>query len=223
MKKHIIIIMILLAVISILSIELLNANINLQGNIKEINITNNIDKEVIVFVGDSITDKYNLGKFYNYKDKLIINSGISGYKTTNILTRFDNLVEQHNPDKIFLLIGTNDLSKERTNEDIIDDTKKIINRIKDLSSDIKIYYQSIYPVNRSLMSKDEKRHNEDIRNINKEMKNYCEENDIKYLDLYSILEDEKGNLKKEYTKDGLHINDDGYTVITNYLKPYVEE
>ena len=31
------------------------------------------------------------------------------------------------------------------------------------------------------------------------------------------------NLKKEYTEDGLHLNDRAYTLITDYLKPYVEE
>ena len=54
------------------------------------------------------------------------------------------------------------------------------------------------------------------------MKKYCKENNIEYVDTYSILIDEFGNLKEEYTDDGLHINDVGYEVITDFLKPYVE-
>ena len=57
------------------------------------------DKEKIVFAGDSITDQYDVTSYYQYKDKLIINSGIGGYQTTDMLRRFDNLIEQHQADK----------------------------------------------------------------------------------------------------------------------------
>jgi lysophospholipase L1-like esterase len=39
--------------------------------------------------------------------------------------------------------------------------------------------------------------------------------------MYSVLEDEKGNFKKEYTKDGLHPNDLGYVKITKKLLEYM--
>ena len=45
------------------------------------------DTDNFVFLGDSITDFYPLEEFY---DNLpVVNSGVSGYKTTDILSRID--------------------------------------------------------------------------------------------------------------------------------------
>ena len=180
-------------------------------------------KQKIVFVGDSITDRYDLNQYYQYDNKIVINSGISGYKTTNMISRFHNLIEQHQADKLFLMIGTNDLGSGTENDVIVNNIKTIIEMIKEKSSKTKIYLESIYPVNLEKRPTDKNRNNEDIRYINTQLKKYCAENNIIYLDVYSILQDVDGNLKSEYTEDGLHLNNDGYDVITNYLKPYVEE
>ena len=51
---------------------------------------------------------------------------------------------------------------------------------------------------------------------------YCSKNNITYIDIYNELRDEDGNLKLEYTKEGLHMSDDGYKIITKKLKKYVE-
>ena len=40
--------------------------------------------------------------------------------------------------------------------------------------------------------------------------------------MYDELVDKNGNLKLEYTKEGLHMSDDGYKIITKKLKKYVE-
>jgi len=41
--------------------------------------------------------------------------------------------------------------------------------------------------------------------------------------MYSLLEDKDGNLKLEYTKEGLHMSDKGYEVITKELKKYMHK
>ena len=65
------------------------------------------DTDNFVFLGDSITDFYPLEEFY---DNLpVVNSGVAGYKTTDILSRIDSMVTIYNPTKVFLLIGTNDV------------------------------------------------------------------------------------------------------------------
>ena len=221
MDKRDILIVFLLMVIVFLSVNLYNTRVNFGNNLQEITVE--AQKEVIVFAGDSITDKYDLNKFYSYQNKLIINSGISGYKTLSIINRHDNLIEQHDPDKLFLMIGTNDLTTDRTNDEIVSNIEEIVAMTEKSNPKTKIYIESIYPVNRSLRGKDEKRYNKDIKYINSKLKTYCEKNKLTYIDVYSLLEDEEGNLKEEYTKDGLHLNDKGYTIVTKCLRPYVEE
>lgn len=211
----------LLLIIVSLSLALVDTRMSIQNNVKMIEVQNT--KQKIVFAGDSITDRYDLNQYYQYDNKIVINSGISGYKTTNMISRFHNLIEQHQADKLFLMIGTNDLGSGTENDVIVNNIKTIIEMIKEKSSKTKIYLESIYPVNLEKRPTDKNRNNEDIRYINTQLKKYCAENNIIYLDVYSILQDADGNLKSEYTEDGLHLNNDGYDVITNYLKPYVEE
>ncbi len=91
MKKINWLMILLIIVLLILNIS---TRLNISNSINTIELIS--DKETILFVGDSITDGYELNKYYNYDNKLLINSGIGGYKTTNIIKRFRNLVEQYN-------------------------------------------------------------------------------------------------------------------------------
>ena len=67
------------------------------------------------------------------------------------------------------------------------------------------------------------RSNERIKQINKKIEAFCSnKKNCTYIDIYSHLLDDDGNLKLEYAKDGLHVNDEAYKVITKLLMPYVE-
>ncbi|MBD9098985.1 hypothetical protein EGP98_05285, partial [bacterium] len=175
-----------------------------------------------LFLGDSITDFYDLDKYYN--DLPVVNSGISGNTTDDILNDMKKRAYQYNPSKVFLLIGTNDLIHNKSNEEIVEKVEKIIEEIKENRSKAEIYLQSIYPVNYKLSPNMVKnRKNDDIKEINEKLEDYCEDNDITYIDMYDLLKDKDDNFSSEYTKDGLHPNDDGYEVITKKLKKYLDK
>ncbi len=210
----------LLLIIVVLSLALVDTRMSIQNNVRSIEVQ--ATKEKVVFAGDSITDFYDLEQYYHYDNKTLVNSGVGGYKTTNIIKKFKNLIEQHKADKLFLMIGTNDLGGGTDRDVVVANIKEIIEMTKEQSPGTKIYLESIYPVNLSKRSANEKRNNEDIRYINIQLKKYCDENNITYLEVYPLLADENGNLKEEYTEDGLHLNSAGYRVVTDYLKPYVE-
>ena len=67
------------------------------------------------------------------------------------------------------------------------------------------------------------RKNKDIGEINEMIKKIAKKEKITYIDMYSILEDSEGNIKTEYTKEGLHMSDNGYKVITKTLKEYLSK
>lgn len=196
-----------------------------------------VEKEVIkevktvddnyLFLGDSITELYDLEKYYG---KLpVINSGKSGYTTQDILDNLDKMVYQYNPSKVFLLIGINDLGFEVDPEVVVNNIKKIVDNIKKNRPYSKIYLESIYPVNNSEYEKiasyvtQGHMYNEDVVEINKKLAQFAVEEDITYIDLYSELVGEDGLLKLEYTVDGLHISDEGYKVITDVLNRYMKK
>lgn len=177
-----------------------------------------------VFLGDSITDFYPLEEMFG-KDVPLVNSGIAGYKTDDLLDRLEDMVYRFNPSKVFILIGTNDLKySEDTSEKTINNIKKIINDIKKNRKKTKIYVQSIYPVNRSMKNDIvESRYNDEITDTNNEIKAFCKEENITYIDLDDTLKDNNNELKEEYTYDGLHPSTRGYVAITKKLIPYLNE
>lgn len=186
---------------------------------------NIVEKEVvpenIVFLGDSITAFYDLEK--SYQNYHVVNSGISGNTTSDILSNMTDRVYRYNPSKIFLMIGTNDLLKEKSSEEIFSNIKNIIENIKENRPKAQLYVESIYPVNRNIEDNSvQNRQNEDIKKINDLLYQYCEDQKIVYINMYELLEDEDGNLKENYTKDGLHLSEDGYEVVTKELSTYLK-
>ncbi|MBR2997595.1 MAG: hypothetical protein IKF37_00780 [Bacilli bacterium] len=181
----------------------------------------------IVMLGDSITDFYDLDKYYG-SEELIVNSGISGNRTQDIINDIRNRVYDYNPSELFLLIGVNDIIYDNAApEDVIQKIDTIVLEIKEKLPNTKIYIESIYPVNNTWRDehdnrvRDEKEINGSIIMTNDLIKEYCEENNLKYIDLYPHLLDDNGVLNHNYSDDGLHPNDKGYEVITKILKKYM--
>ena len=93
------------------------------------------EKEVVIvddnylFLGDSITEQYDLEKYF--PDMNVVNSGISGNLTKDILAGLKNRAYQYNPSKVFLLIGTNDIQAGVKEEDIIKNIEEILSELKE--------------------------------------------------------------------------------------------
>lgn len=193
---------------------------------KNVKKEKNYKSENIVFLGDSITDYYDLDKYY--KNMPVINSGTAGYKTNQILDELDERVIKYNPTKVFLLIGTNDLAfTDLTTEEIADNIVKIADRINEKRPNTQIYIESIFPVN---TDKNEKkvswemvdvRENKSITAINNYVKEKIKNKKYTYVDMYKLLIGKDGNLNINYSVDGLHMNDNGYKVITKEIMKYI--
>jgi lysophospholipase L1-like esterase len=180
-----------------------------------------------VLLGDSITDWYPISDFFD-DDTPIINSGFAGYKTKDLLNNLDETVYRYNPTKVFIQIGTNDLNSDDSNSEIAyDNILELIKEIKTNRPYAEIYLESIYPVNQDCEKTNKqstgKRENKEIVKLNNKLKEYSKENGVTYLDMYNKLSDENGNLKPEYTYDGLHLNSDGYSKVSNEIKKCIEE
>ena len=190
---------------------------------RKVFITKKLDNNYL-FLGDSITEQYTLSDYY--KDMPVVNSGVGGNITKDILDDMTNRVYIYNPSKVFILIGTNDIDRKKTDDQIINNFEKIIKNIKKNRPSCEIYIESIYPVNGEDNKKIDQnmigiRSNDRIKEINDKLKILASKLNVTYIDLYSDLIDKNGNLKLEYTKEGLHISDKGYKKITNILMKYI--
>ena len=95
----------------------------------------------------------------------------------------------------------------------------------------KIYVMSYYPVNRELPGADPEavkaqfgaRTNAELKEVNAEVEKMAEELGCTYINVFGCLLDEKGNLKAEYTIEGMHMYANGYAVVLEKLMPYLLE
>ncbi len=174
-----------------------------------------------VFIGDSITFRNDWGYFY--PDKLLVNSGIDGNKTEQVLERLEKDVYFYHPQKVILLIGINDLRDGIDPNVIASNMEQIILEMKDNLPNTKIYLESIYPINDNISTSYVKKDatNSNILKLNEYYKEIATKNEVTYIDVYSQLLDEKGELNPIYTKDGLHLSLQGYIAVTKELNEYI--
>lgn len=186
------------------------------------------EKEVIVlddnylFLGDSITEQYDLEKYY--PDMNVVNSGIGGNKTSDILKNLKKRVYQYNPSKVFLLIGINDIRSDVKEEEIVQNIEDILSELRKNRPYAELYLESIYPVDEN-KSGSQTGTNEKIKSINQTLKEYCQNEKITFINIYDLLLDSESDEEKinaNYTKDGLHLTDAGYEVVTGEIMRYIK-
>lgn len=179
-----------------------------------------------VLLGDSITDFFNWYElFYDFSKasgQAVYNRGISGDTTNRLLERLDENVLNINPKNIILLIGTNDIGRGLPLSMSVENVSRIIEMAKQKCPDVNFILQAVYPINRGMRDKFEKRSNEKIELMNKEFIKLSEKYGCVWLDITDKLKDETGNLKKEYTYDGLHLNVNAYKIVAENVIPLLK-
>lgn len=176
----------------------------------------------VVFIGDSITA--NFKHLSNYAH--IVNMGVGGYKTTELLHSVKEL-RLHQPDIIVLMIGINDFmcNKRFYEHGYTIPFHKTYDALVDMICTnlpkAKLYLVSILPLNtkpEGLMNNENVlKYNVEISIINDFIKQKAKTYKATYLNLYKhFIED--GYLVKSYTLDGIHLNDLGYDHYLKFLK-----
>jgi lysophospholipase L1-like esterase len=178
----------------------------------------------IVFLGDSITESYDLGRWF--PDLPMINSGVWGDRTDQAHERMESAVYAYKPEKVFILLGINDVGHARKNDDIAGRIQSIISDIQKNCPYSKIYLISVYPLNISdfdtwypPMSENI---NEVVDDLNEKLSGLAGEMDIEFIDMAPYLKNDAGELKKEYTVEGLHLTDAAYEAISDVLEGYLD-
>lgn len=189
------------------------------------NNKNKVIDDNYLFVGSYYTKSYNLSTYY---DKLpVVNSSEKDTTTKDLLDNMKEKVYNYNPSKVFIEIGINDYIDKESTDYITSNIESIIKNIKKNRPYSEIYIESIYPINNSDDDKINARlvrglDNEEIEDINNEIKNICKDNNVNYIDLYKVLFSEEDNgLKLDYTTDGLNLTEEGYKAITKEIKKYL--
>ncbi len=177
----------------------------------------------IVFLGDSITFQENWNVLMGVSN--IDNAGVPGNTTDDVLNRLDGIISSK-PQKLFLMIGANDLIRGRDVSYIFANYEKIISEIKTKSPDTIIYLQSMLPVNKDILvygNLDSQKINQEIVQLNSLIASLANQNKILFINLHQYFCGEDNELYFKYAPDGLHPNSYGYAVWKKVIIEYIKQ
>ena len=186
-----------------------------NSELKKIN-----EPDRIVFMGNSITEGWsNFDKDF-FINNPFVNRGIGGQTTPQMLIRFKPDVVNLNPKAVVILAGINDIA-ENTGPVTIENIAENIISMAEIAkaNEIKVFICSTLPAIDFPWSPGMDPGPKVVK-LNSILKNYCDSNNIPYVDYFSAMSDEKGGLKvPEYTTadDLVHPNLAGYKVMEKII------
>ncbi len=173
----------------------------------------------VVFMGNSITEGWSNHMPQFFSGKPYVNRGIGGQTTPQMLLRFRADVIDLKPAVVVILAGTNDIAGN-TGTSTIEMISDNIMSMAELARahGIKVILSSVLPVY-DYPWKPGLNPAEKIIQLNKIIKDFCNQNEMIYLDYFSAMVDNRNGLKSELGSDGVHPNIDGYKI----MAPLAEE
>lgn len=177
----------------------------------------------LIFLGDSIVEYFPIHELLQ-SPKYMVNRGVRGYRTELLRTHLDAHVFGTELEQIFLLIGTNDIGKEIPQKETLDNVEAVLQVIMRDFPLTKINLISVLPVSQEERYKQKVsiRSNEKIQALNQAYRELAQVyHQVGYVDVYSSLLDEVGQLAEAYTTDGLHLSVAGYRILAQALQEIV--
>ncbi|HTY11087.1 MAG TPA: GDSL-type esterase/lipase family protein [Bacteroidota bacterium] len=165
----------------------------------------------IIMLGDSITEGFPTDTLL--KEFSVVNRGVGGNRTDHVLERLNRDVIDAAPSAVFLLIGINDIGSGFSNNTLLVNYERMVLRITKNIPNVKLFLMSILPT-RGIESLPLER----IQLLNVEIHKLAMKYGVKFLDIYPMFIDAKGELAEEFTGDGLHLTLPAYEKWANYLR-----
>ena len=170
------------------------------------------DYEVeVAFLGDSLTDGYDLAKYY--PQYVTANRGIGGDTTYDLQARLPVSVYDLKPQVVVMLIGANNP------ETMLENYEDILIGLRDNLPDTKVVLLSMTAMGGEHWG----RWNGQACLNNVSIRLLAEKYGYTYGDLYTPLFDvNTGEVREGYTVDGGHFTPKGYEVLTAHITPVLE-
>lgn len=120
--------------------------------------------------------------------------------------------------KIYMMLGINDIAVYGL-EGAVENYKLLMNRILEAVPDTQFYIQSATPIVEG--AETGSLTNENLEKYNLLLKEMCEERELRFVDVASVMKDENGYLIRDYCSDpdgmGIHLMDDACKLWLGYL------
>ena len=191
-----------------------------------------VRKGQIVFADSSLMEQFPIYEFLlDFQlPYTIYNRGVGGFTTDEFYAALEDCVFALEPAHLFLNIGTNDLNgPEYRLSRLLDNYEKILQAIRGRLPATRLYLMAYYPVNPAVATiphmQEIFRHrtNARIREASEGVQALAARYGARFLDCNAGLTDADGNLKAEYTIEGMHMYANGYKPVLDALLPVLEE
>lgn len=155
-----------------------------------------------------------------------INQAISGESSGGLLQRLP-VLDQTNPETIFLMVGINDLIWGKSDAELLNNAEAIVEYLRTVHPQAQIVVQSILPHGGAEASWEGRDRlvalpADRIQMVNAQLQNMARRQGAEYLDLYPLFVNGEGYLRSDLTTDGLHLNEQGYLVWRSALALFSE-
>ena len=176
-------------------------------------------KNAVIFLGDSQIEQCEWAELTGITKVPVLNRGITGDQVEGVRRRLPE-ISRHQPSKIFLCVGINDLLFDRTYQEIDESYRSLVREIRAENISANLFIVSILPVNSKM-----KRigiDNGDVTEVNNRLRQIARNYAVPFIDVYNPLLDASGNLSELFTSDGIHLNGDGYLMWKKVMEGYLK-
>lgn len=171
----------------------------------------------VVFMGDSITGSWALADpvFFNQG---IVNRGISGQTTAQMLVRFRADVVALRPQIVHILGGTNDVAGTTGPTSAQDFKNNIMSMVEIARANgIDVILGSLPPA-AAFTWRPGLEPTTTIKELNAWLRDYSSQQRITYIDYYTALAGPAAELRSDLGNDGVHPNRKGYAVMRRLVE-----
>jgi len=173
------------------------------------------DKPVLLFAGSSSIRKWeNIDRYF--PEYNVIKNGFGGSQFSDLIFFYDDLIagfSKYGPDVLLIYEGDNDIAAGKKPSHIVKDAKHLLLMIRNDFPGIPVVFISAKPsISRWGLKKE-------YVTLNKKLRKFCSKNDnVYFADVWSVMMDETGQLRKDlFLDDKLHMNDTGYELWTKEI------
>lgn len=171
----------------------------------------------VVFIGASITQSWNLGECFPEIDA--INRGVGGQYVPQLLMRFKRDAIELKPDAVVIKFCSINVRPQIPMKVMQDGLEMMVQLARD-NNIIPIVCTIIPP------AKPEARIGDfsviDSTGIfNSWLRQLASDNELPLIDYAAAIEDEEGFLPRKYARDPVHVNQEGYAVMSTEARPII--
>lgn len=155
----------------------------------------------------------------DFPNHRVINRGFGGSQIADVTYFADRIVVPYKPRLIVLQSGGNDINAGKTPEQVADDFKAFVAKVRTALPETRIVYFSMQPAPARWSQADkQKRGNQLI------MDHIAAGKNMAYLNAWDAFVGPNGMPREElFVADKLHHNAEGYRVRADLVRPYLEE